>query len=307
MLSKRRCAAALLAVSIALAPVEARPREVAPRDANPFVGHNTYGQHEGCDRLASALASGIPGLELDVSWGRLRRSAVVTHNRLTSGFGHPELGAYASPIWPAWQGGAGGQGGRDEGGQSGDGPRVLMFDLKSGEEGMARRLHEVLAPHADQLSRMQPGGVFRQGRITVYVSGRDDAQAAYERHARSRGEYLAFGACSHERDDWRPDAAAYAPAEPPGWRRYVNIDIRCFMKRQQDGDADFSQLAPSRLAAAVAACGTAGYPIRVWTVNARRDGAFDPAPWRSCVDAGIAMIATDDHVDAMKFWTDLRR
>lgn len=286
-MSRRTGVIAPLCLSIALAPLCARPRE-----ACPFVGHNTYGEQGGRDRLAAALASGIPGLEIDVSWGKLRRNAVVTHNKVTTGFGHPELGGYVAPIWPAWQAEA---------------DRVLMIDLKSGEDGVARRVHEVLSPHAARLSRMQPGGAFRQGRITVYLSGSGGAQAAYERHARARGEYLAFGAHAFEREDWWPDAAGYAPAGPPDWRRYVNMDIRCFMKRRQEGETDLSQLAPARISAAAAACATAGYPIRVWTVNARRGAALDAAPWRACVDAGIGMIATDDYADAMKFWSELAR
>lgn len=246
----------------------------------PFVAHNSYGVRDGVDRLETALSSGLTSIEVDTCWGILRRRAIVTHDRFHLGVSGPELSEYLTRVWTAWE--------------KAPGRRELFLDVKTGTAETARRIHEVLEPHAARLSTLQPGGVFEPGPITVYLTGNPDVQREYEKHARARGTYLAFGEHAFDKGDWKRDARGYVPTSPPGFRRFVNLNVRCLLAKK-GAELEAANLPGDRAAAVAAGCAEAGYPVRVWIVN-------DARLWDKLVAAGIPMIATDDYQRAVQWW-----
>lgn len=252
----------------------------------PFVAHNSYGKDGGVDRLEAALSSGLSSVEVDITWGIVRHRAIVTHDRFHSGLTGPELSEYLKRVWSRWEGAPG----RHE----------LFIDVKTGTADTARRLHEVLAPHAARLSTMTPDGAFHAGAITVYLTGSPDVQRAYETVARARGTFLAFGEYAYDKNDWKDDPRGYVPTSPPGYRRFVNMNCRLFLAKRAP-ELDPANLSGERLAAVASGCAARGYPVRVWVVNAR--GA-DTRSWDAMTRAGIPMIATDEYARAVKYWAE---
>jgi hypothetical protein len=246
----------------------------------PFVAHNSYGVRDGVDRLDAALSSGLTSVEVDTCWGILRHRAIVTHDHFHLGLTGTELAEYLDRVWVAWDKAAG--------------RREIFLDVKTGTAETARRIHAVLEPHAARLSTLQPGGTFRPGAITVYLTGNPDVQREYEKHARARGTYLAFGEHAFDKGDWKRDARGYVPTSPPGFRRFVNLNVRCLLKKK-GAELEPDNLPGDRAAAVAAWCAEAGYPVRVWIVN-------DTRLWDKLVAAGIPMIATDDYARAVQWW-----
>src|SRR5262245_56796751 len=133
----------------------------------PFVVHNSYGKPDGVDRLAAAFASGLESVEADVTLGLVVRKVIVTHDRFVLGTDGEELGEFLARVWERWK-------------TPSPWKRLLLLDLKTGSGLMAKKIHEALAPHAAQLSKMSPGGAFQPGPITVLLSGSDHGMREYE-------------------------------------------------------------------------------------------------------------------------------
>ena len=107
---------------------------------------------------------------------------------------------------------------------------TLIIDLKTTPPEMAAQLQAILAPHRELLSSMpKQGGTFREGKITVCLTGNGAGHRAYADAVPADGEYLAFSDDAGTPGSWQSDVAAYVPKQPPGFVRFLTYEKQNFM------------------------------------------------------------------------------
>jgi len=257
---------------------------------NPFAAHNAYPWRSYPPRrFERALDSGLKYIEIDVTYDDDRNAVIATHDSRPRG-GETELGELLGPLWETW-------GQRDGNGY------ILIIDFKSTSPALAKGLHAVLEPYAALLSTMEHGApeTFREGKITVCLTGSDACQVLYAKAVGRGGRLLAFG--DYGTSEWKDDPADYVPQQAPDFDRFLTFNIGCFRKAKDARGRD--AISDERLETVVELANQRGYLMRVWTLNPpRRDSKLDDRVWRQCADAGVHMISTDYYEIAVEWWAD---
>lgn len=256
----------------------------------PFAAHNAYPYlFWGGDSFERALAAGLKHIEVDITYDPARQAACVTHDSRPKGK-EPLLHGFLEPLWRTWE-------------AADDGGYTLILDCKSSEPGLARSIAAILKGREPLLSCLSlnadgSDGRFTPGKITVCLTGSGEAHRQYRAVATDRGRLFAFGDAGSE--EWKSDPAAYVPADPAGFIRFLTFERRAFLSGpDKTKSADVSL---ERLRAVVELANQRGYRIRIYTCNAKKLIGIDDSYWRACVAAGVHMIATDDYELARDWW-----
>ena len=282
----------------------ARAADPAPQRDNPFAAHNAYPwRFYAKDRFDKALASGLKHLEVDVTFDPARQAVVATHDEEPTG-NEPELGKLLETLWERW------------GAAPNDG-YTLIIDLKTASPELVAGLREIFEPRGALLSALTKSsdGKFRPGKITVCLTGNTAGHRIYDEQTAAGADYLAFSDDSGCPGDWQSDASQYVPNKPPGFVRFITLEKSNFL--DAPGAKGDEHISFSRLQEVAHRANDGGYGLRIYTINpARRDpretrganGAeilspgWDTHFWDLCLDAGVAMIATDAFDVAAAHW-----
>lgn len=256
---------------------------------SPFAAHNAYPWRlYGPDRLKRALAAGIKHVELDLTYDADRQAVVVTHDAKPNGQ-EPTLDELVAQALTHWQ-------------ATGLDGFTLILDFKTTAPEAATGVKRVLDAHAEVLSSLpKAGGEFRPGKVTVCLTGSGESHRNYYDQVPADGRLLAFGDVGH--GGWQSDVAAYVPAEPAGFVRFVTLPRICFQDAANSKGDEHVSL--ERLRRVVELCDAGGYRLRIYSYNPPRVmGAYDHQAWEKSVAAGVHMIATDAYEDAQAWWAE---
>jgi len=276
-----------------------------PQTANPFAAHNAYPwRFYAKDRFDKALASGLKHLEVDVTFDLARQAVVATHDEKPTG-NEPELGKLLEPLWQRW-------------GAAPDDGYTLIIDLKTASPELVAGLQKFLEPRRALLSALTkgPDGTFRPGKITVCLTGSTAGHRIFDQQTAAGSDYLAFSDDTGSPGNWQSDASQYVPNKPPGFVRFITLEKSNFL--DAPGAKGDEHVSVDRLKTVADRANQLGYGLRIYTINPTRAKDAEPVPpthlgaplspgwdthfWDLCLDAGVAMIATDAFDQAAAHW-----
>ena len=308
-MTRLNIASVLAVLALHALPEAGRAAEPAPpQTGNPFAAHNAYPWRlYAKDRFDKALASGLKHLEVDVTFDPARQAVVATHDEKPTGK-EPELGKLLEPLWDRW-------------GTAPDDGYTLIIDLKTASPELVAGLRKIIEPRRALLSALNkgPDGKFRPGKITVCLTGSTAGHRTFDEQTAAGSDYLAFSDDTGCPGNWQSDASQYVPTKPPGFVRFITLEKSNFM--DASGAAGNEHLSLSRLKEVASRANDGGYQLRIYTINPTRakgsvpevsiaaanelgplSPGWDTRFWDLCLDAGVAMIATDAFDVAAAHW-----
>ncbi len=157
------------------------------------------------------------------------------------------------------------------------GPRfLLLIDLKTAAEPTYQRLHEILTPYGDMLTRFDAQGR-REGAVTVIVSGNRPLELMRSQPVR----YAGYDGRMTDLDSDAP--ATLIPMLSDLWGRHFTWRGEGAMPAQEQ----------QKLREIVQKAHAQGWLLRFWATPDMRTPARD-AVWRELLAAGVDLINTDD-------------
>jgi hypothetical protein len=182
-------------------------------------------------------------------------------------------------------------------------------------------LQKILEPRRTLLSALTKSSEkgseakFCSGKITVCLTGNTAGHRIYDEQTAAGSDYLAFSDDTGCPGSWQSDASQYVPNKPPGFVRFITLEKSNFLDAAgAKGDEHVSLM---RLKEVASRAYAGGYGLRIYTINPTRakesssTGASASEPlspgwnthfWDLCLDAEVAMIATDAFEQAAAHW-----
>jgi hypothetical protein len=266
----------------------------------PISAHNCYLEDARADRLVEALALGIDNVEIDVGWDEAGGRLIVGHDpKPRPGVSYPEFEAYLVPALEAH--------GRTP--RPDRAPTVLTVDWKTSHPDAVRRFHAVLDAHADWFSTAPKAAdaPLAERRLTVCLTGSDEAKDLYDAMIPPGGTYRAFRDRVFGGGDFKDDVAEYAPSPATTYFRFLTFHWGNVERGGPPRAGDWTDDDASRLSALLAHVHRQGFRARFYCLDGHtgpivspyrfRDDDAARIRWRAAAEAGADWIATDEYAE----------
>jgi hypothetical protein len=292
------------AILLLLPPFGLAPSHADPPKPLPISAHNCYpADSTRRDQLVEALGLGIDNIEIDLGWDEAKKRLIVGHDATPrAGVAYPEFEDYLVPALEAhWKSP------RPDGA-----PTVLTVDWKTSHPDAVRRFQAFLDAHPDWLSSAPkaPDGKLTSRRLTVCLTGSDNAKDLYDSLIPAGGTYRAFRDRVFGGGDYRDDVKGYAPAPASAYHRFLTLHWGNVERGGPPGAGDWTAAEAARLKALLDHAHAQGYRVRFYCLDGRhrldslpyRFASEDAARirWRAAADAGADWVATDDYAEIVR-------